>query len=261
MEKVKKFLSNIDNNIKFINLKKIYKYIYRISANFNLFFFKKDQVFKNIHYSNSNNLLCELSQKYGSDKGWLLENYDKSPFEWAPHTYTSFYYSIFDFNRENTKLVFECGIGTNKVGLKSSMGSIGKPGASLRMWKDYFPNANIYGADIDRDILFNEDRINTYYVDQLNTESIKSMWKDIGLNNFDIIIDDGLHEVNANLNFFFNSFDKLKKNGIYVIEDVKLYDISKLYNKLKKFSPEIIVLNSKISKAYIDNNLIIVRKN
>ena len=129
------------------------------------------------------------------------------------------------------------------------------------MWKDYFPNANIYGADIDRDILFNEDRINTYYVDQLNTESIKSMWKDIGLNNFDIIIDDGLHEVNANLNFFFNSFDKLKKNGIYVIEDVKLYDISKLYNKLKKFSPEIIVLNSKISKAYIDNNLIIVRKN
>ena len=141
------------------------------------------------------------------------------------------------------------------------MGSIGKPGASLRMWKDYFPNANIYGADIDRDILFNEDRINTYYVDQLNTESIKSMWKDIGLNNFDIIIDDGLHEVNANLNFFFNSFDKLKKNGIYVIEDVKLYDISKLYNKLKKFSPEIIVLNSKISKAYIDNNLIIVRKN
>ena len=141
------------------------------------------------------------------------------------------------------------------------MGSIGKPGASLRMWKDYFPNANIYGADIDRDILFNEERINTYYVDQLNTESIKSMWKDIGLNDFDIIIDDGLHEVNANLNFFFNSFDNLKKNGIYIIEDVKLYDISKLYNKLKKFSPEIIVLGSKISKDYIDNNLIIVRKN
>ena len=77
--------------------------------------------------------------------------------------------------------------------IKSSMGSIGKPGASLRMWKDYF-QYNIYGADIDRDILFNEERINTYYVDQLNTESIKSMWKDIGLNDFDIIIDDGLHK-------------------------------------------------------------------
>ena len=50
----------------------------------------------------------------------MLENYDKSPFEWAPHTYTSFYYSIFDFNRENTKLVFECGIGTNKIGLKTN---------------------------------------------------------------------------------------------------------------------------------------------
>ena len=34
------------------------------------------------------------------------------------------------------------------------MGIKGKPGASLRVWKDYFPNANIIGVDIDENILF-----------------------------------------------------------------------------------------------------------
>ena len=37
----------------------------------------------------------------------------------------------------------------------------GSPGASLRVWKDFFSNAKIYGSDIDKDILFNEDRIFT----------------------------------------------------------------------------------------------------
>ena len=58
-------------------------------------------------------------------------------------------------------------------------------------------------------------------MDQLNANSIINMWKNINLDNFDIIIEDGLHTPEANLNFFFNSFERLKKNGIYVIEDVK----------------------------------------
>jgi|TARA_B110000261_G_scaffold150596_1_gene178270 hypothetical protein len=261
VEKLKKIFNSIDNNIKFLNLKKIYSYIYKILAKFNLFFLRKNHAFKNIHYSNSNNILCKLSQKHGSDKGWQLNEYEKSPFKWKPHTFTTFYHSIFDFNRDNAKLVFECGIGTNKEGLKSSMGTYGKPGASLRMWRDYFYNANIYGADIDKGILFNEDRINTYFVDQLDSETIKSMWNNIGLKDFDIIIDDGLHEVDANLNFFHNSFNKLKKNGIYVIEDVKLFDLNTFSNKLKDFNPEIIVLDTKGINDYINNNLVIIRKN
>ena len=39
----------------------------------------------------------------------------------------------------------------------------GKPGASLRAWRDYFENALIYGADIDKNILFKENRINTFF--------------------------------------------------------------------------------------------------
>ena len=29
----------------------------------------------------------------------------------------------------------------------------GKPGASLRAWRDYFVNSVVYGADIDKNIL------------------------------------------------------------------------------------------------------------
>ena len=39
------------------------------------------------------------------------------------------------------------------------MGSEGVPLASLRAWRDYFKNANIYGADIDKGILKDEERI------------------------------------------------------------------------------------------------------
>ena len=52
----------------------------------------------------------------------------------------------------------------------------GIPGVSLRVWIDYFFNAKIYGGDIDKEILFEEERSKTFYVDQLNSNSIKSMW-------------------------------------------------------------------------------------
>jgi len=156
------------------------------------------------------------------------------------------------------KLVFECGLGTNNPNLQSNMTVNGIPGASLRVWRDYFKNAQIYGADIDKDILFQEDRIKTYYVDQLNTRSIEIMWKEIGIQNFDIIIDDGLHTTDANINLFVNSFNKLKKNGIYIIEDVHTLELNNIMEKLKKFSPELIVLENKNIK-YQNNNLVIIR--
>jgi hypothetical protein len=75
--------------------------------------------------------------------------------------------------RQHIKKFFECGLGTNNPNLLSSMGSMGKPGASLRVWRDYFLNAIIYGADIDKDILFAEEKIKTFYIDQLDSVAIK----------------------------------------------------------------------------------------
>ena len=143
----------------------------------------------------------------------------------------------------------------------------GKPGASLRVWKEYFNNAQIIGADIDKRILFQEDRINTYEVNQLDPSSIKNMWSKIKRNNFDIIIDDGLHTLEAGLTFFLNSFEKLKEGGIYVIEDVDFSYLNELKHKLIKYNPEVVILNKNYSNKSSfrhqnlnDNNLIVVRK-
>jgi hypothetical protein len=81
-------------------------------------------------------------------------------------------------------LIFECGLGTNNPNLASNMTDTGMPGASLRVWRDYFRNAKIYGGDIDKEILFEEDRIKTFYVDQLDTSSINSYVEEYKLRGF-----------------------------------------------------------------------------
>jgi len=141
------------------------------------------------------------------------------------------------------------------------MSANGKPGASLRVWRDYFFNSQVYGADVDKNSLFKEERIETFYVNQLDSSSIAKMWQAINKTDFDIIIDDGLHTYEAAITLFLNSFDKLKKNGIYIIEDINFIYIDKIYKKLSFYSPELIILNDSLNKYQSnDNNLILIRK-
>lgn len=198
--------------------------------------------------------LCNIMTKYGSDKG-------------SYHNYTAIYYDFFNDISNNNLNVFELGLGTNYTDIPSSMGPNGKPGASLYGWKEFFPISNIYGADIDKRILFNDDRINTYFCDQTDIRSISNLWNTNDLKNleFDIILDDGLHEFNANLTFFENSVYKLKKGGKYIIEDLFPETIEKfesikehLINKHNLASFK--VLNLVKDHYPIDNNLLIISK-
>ena len=58
---------------------------------------------------------------------------------------------------------------------------------------------------------------------------------------------------------FLNSFDKLKKNGIYIIEDVDFIYIKELAEALSEYNPEIITLYDNNAK-HQNNNLILIRK-
>ena len=135
--------------------------------------------------------LCEIMTACGSDKA--------EPF----HNYTVLYDWLLSRFRKEPLFIFELGLGTNRPGAPSSMGPNFIPGASLRGWKQYFPKAEIVGADIDRDILFQEERIRTFWTDQRNPSAIRSLWNAVGDLLFDIIIDDGLHEAAVNICFFF----------------------------------------------------------
>lgn len=152
---------------------------------------------------------CEVFKRHGSDKS-------------TAHNYITLYDYIFkELNFYDKPInLFELGLGTNNINLKSNMGVNGKPGASLRAFKEILPLANIFGADIDKEILFEEERIKTYYCDQTSSKSILEMWNNID-EQFDIIIEDGLHEPYAHINFFNKSYHKLKDNGLYIIEDIQ----------------------------------------
>ena len=167
--------------------------------------------------------LAELCDFYGSDKGTAGSPSVTLP--WAAHGYCDVYTELFEVRRAEIGSVIECGIGTNNSELESNMTSSGRPGASLRVWRDFFPNASVVGADIDAATLFTEDRITTHQLDQCDPESIRSMWSTIGPKKFDIMIDDGLHNYHAGRCLFENSVDRLADSGVYIIEDVGQSDL------------------------------------
>ena len=257
------FIRNLNKNRK--NLRKENKEILKKKSIMELI--KNNNVSTNCStFYDTNNILSKLCEKYGTDKGYV--KFEKeTPYGWRPHSYSIYYHSLFSHCREDVKLIFECGIGSNNLDVESNMTASGKPGASLRVWREYFYNAQVIGADIDKRILFQEDRINTYEVNQLNPASIQDMWSNIKFDNFDIIIDDGLHTLEAGLTFFQNSFEKLKEGGIYIIEDVDLSYLNDLKDELIEYNPEIVILNDNYSNKSSfrhenlnDNNLIVVRK-
>lgn len=153
------------------------------------------------------NSLRDLIHKYGSDKN--------------DNQYTPIYHTIFNPIKNKNINILEIGIGTMIPNAPSSMLGYGsqsyKPGASLRAFRDFFPNANVYGGDIQMDCMFNEDRIKTFLFDSTNLDECNDALGDL---KFDIIIDDGLHLADAQMTTFKNLWNRLNDGGYYFIEDV-----------------------------------------
>jgi hypothetical protein len=158
--------------------------------------------------------MCLVMTKYGSDKGnsW--------------HCYTAVYSALLGKLRNRPLRIFELGLGTNNPLLASTMGVDGRPGASLRGWREFFPQSLVFGADIDRDILFTDNRIQTFYCNQLDSDAIRDLWAQPALQEgMDLIIDDGLHRVSGNTTFLEGSLEHLRAGGLYVVEDIRFVDV------------------------------------
>lgn len=151
--------------------------------------------------------LASLFDHHGSDKSSL-------------HSYHLVYARLLAEQPPSLRLL-EIGMGTPNTALPSHMGAQGRPGASLRAFRDYLPQARIHGADVDRAILFSEERIETFFVDQTDPASFAELRAAAGTGGFDIIIDDGLHSPGANLAVILFALDCLAPRGVLVIEDIK----------------------------------------
>jgi hypothetical protein len=215
-----------------------------------------------INYDYRHNDLAALCDKYGTDKGSNRE-YNPSD-EWPSHTYTDYYHEVFGKNRFEYKNIFECGIGTNNSDVKGYFKLQGTPGASLRVWRDFFPNAMIFGADIDPRVLVHENRITSQVMDQLDPYSILEYFKSMGFPSFDLMIDDGLHEFYAGKILYENAIQYLKPGGVYIIEDVVLDDLlsyRSFFSNSKHLVQYVSMQRTKIGlKSIAHNSLVVIEK-
>lgn len=189
---------------------------------------------KNIfeEFDNNKRILGNLFDSYGSDK--------------KTHGYDLIYNFIIEELEEIDTLI-EIGIGSNNEDVLSNMSRKGKPGSSLRSFRDYLPNSQIFGLEFDKNVLFEEERIKTFYFDQNHIDSLDTLPKTL-LGNVDILIDDGLHSVVANINSLYFAEKLLKKGGFLIIEDISklaedLYQVI-LFTVNDKFSINIYTNNS-----------------
>jgi hypothetical protein len=190
--------------------------------------------------------LADLLTHYGSDKN--------------TSGYSHVYSILFDHIKNEPLNVLEIGIGTMFAGVRSSMKNYMpdtyRPGASLRAWRDYFVNSNIYGADIQPDTQISEDRIRTVLLDSTNKMEVDKAMSELNV-QFDIIIDDGWHWDEAQKKTLANFFPYLKENGIYIIEDI--YPGS----KLNSTTPDVIknvIGNYEHFFVGLKNNQCVIRK-
>jgi hypothetical protein len=88
------------------------------------------------------------------------------------------------------------------------------------------------------------------------------MWREIGVKDFDFIVDDGLHTFEAGSTLFSNSISMLAEDGVYVIEDVsglELREYDKFFSALN-YRVEYISLH-RVGIPAGNNNLVVIRKN
>ena len=98
-------------------------------------------------------------------------------------------------------------------------------GGSIKLWKDYFTQAVIYGVDIESNIIIEEIKnlenvillteVNGYSDTFINEAFIK---KNI---EFDLILDDGPHTLESMIYFVENYSKLLSNDGILIIEDIR----------------------------------------
>lgn len=137
--------------------------------------------------------LNDIGLKYGADKSSRF------------HNYLDFYQEQLP-DRDFAGRLLEIGV---------------MDGLSMKMWREYYPKAEIVGIDIkDMSHMHNDDwqvpeSVQLIQCDGTDPKQVKQ------LGNFDIIIDDGSHYwSHQQKSFELLYYSQLNKGGIYILEDL-----------------------------------------
>jgi hypothetical protein len=135
--------------------------------------------------------LDALALRHGADKSSKV------------HGYTRTYERHFAPCRHLPLAILEIGIGG---------------GASLRMWRDYFPQASVCGLDVADCKALEVHGIRTFQGGQADEDVLERLLHQIGA--LDIVIDDGSHRWSDQVASFRKLYPHLKPGGYYVVEDL-----------------------------------------
>ncbi len=167
--------------------------------------------------------LIEILEKFNLDVNFSNSGYgsggtDKN----SCHSYIeNFYEEEFEKYKNREVSLLEIGVET---------------GGSLKLWKEYFANSkSIVGLDISEDKIDYRYRnipgVSFYICNAYDEENLKNF------GDFDIIIDDGPHTLESQLKCIELYLPKLKKDGLFIIEDVQdMEHFNLLIEKTKKVS-------------------------
>ncbi|HVY76472.1 MAG TPA: class I SAM-dependent methyltransferase [Puia sp.] len=93
-------------------------------------------------------------------------------------------------------------------------------GGSIQMWQDYFKgNATIYAVDINPECKkFESESVKVFIGSQEDKNFLQDLKTKIP--DIDILLDDGGHTMKQQRTTFEMMFDKVKDDGLYVVEDL-----------------------------------------
>jgi trans-aconitate methyltransferase len=150
-----------------------------------------------------------ISLSYDLDALARLWGTDKAS---TGHAYAAHYAAHLGTRRWRVRSVLEIGVG----GYWNPDGG----GQSMRMWRNYFPRAHIYGIDLEPKRLDTTERMTILQADQSDPDSLRAALA--GCHPFDLIVDDGSHIGAHVITTFETLFERVAPGGLYAIEDVYL---------------------------------------
>lgn len=128
-------------------------------------------------------------------------------------------------------------------------------GDSIKLFDRYFKNSHIIGCDLS--IIFKPLNYNNKVSLIAHDATKPSFLKEIGDTTFDIIIDDGSHMEQDQVDTFNLLKGRMNKGGIYIIEDILALDQNR--NRFEKLHNNCEIIDLRKVKNRFDDVLIIYR--
>jgi hypothetical protein len=156
------------------------------------------------------NPMVSMCNAAGTDKGT-----EPSSGNGFPHCYAVKYHELFaPFRGEQFRLL--------EIGLDDASKKTGNPAdaPSLRVWRDYFPQALLYGYDVNDFRSFDQEGTATFQGDQGCRADLERFITRYDDPEFRIVIDDGSHASSHQQASLAALFRQVEPGGMYIIEDL-----------------------------------------